>query len=162
MKPINALAGALALSALTPLAAQAQTPPADSTPTTGTTASTTTQTPPPSDEPGATTTGSAATAATPATPATPSVGATVYGSDGAEVGKITSVSGGNAVVDTGTRKATLALNSFGSSPQGPTITVTRGQLEDMVARATPASPATPATPASPPARSKGGKNKPGK
>ena len=156
MKPFNrALTGALALATLAPLSAYAQstptlgTPPADAT--AGTTATTTTTAPldtttPPAD--------SAAVAAPSATAAV-AAGATVYGSDGAPVGKIASVAGGNAVVDTGSRKATLALNAFGSGPQGPTITVTKSQLEDAVAKATPPAPAAPA-----PTKGKAAKTKP--
>jgi hypothetical protein len=144
MKPFNrALTGALALAALMPLSAHAQsTPPADAA---AVTAPTTTATPPmdsttpPADRP----------ATTPAPPAAAAVtsGATVYGSDGAPVGTIASVAGGNAVVDTGTRKATLALNAFGSGPQGPTITVTKAQLENAVAKAMSSAPAATEPPA---------------
>ena len=161
MKPFNrALTGAIALATLAPLSAYASsTPPADATSGTAATA--------PLDST-APATDSAATAAAPSTtaPATaaPSAtvgvaaGATVYGSDGAPVGKIASVAGGNAVLDTGTRKATLALNAFGNGPQGPTITVTKAQLEDAVAKATP-----PAPPASDPsAKGKRSKEKAGK
>jgi hypothetical protein len=147
MKTLNrALTGAFALATLMPLTAIAQsTPPAAAATATASTDSTT----PPSD--------SAATP--PAAPTAPSAsaavtsGATVYGSDGAPVGTIASVAGGNAVVDTGARKATLALNAFGSGPQGPTITVTKSQLEDAVAKATPPAPAASEPPAK--ARKKG-------
>ena len=160
MKPFNrALTGALALATLAPLSAYAQSSPAQSslaqsTPPAEATAGTTATAPldtatPPAD--------SAAVAAPSAT-ATVAAGATVYGSDGAPVGKIASVAGGNAVVDTGTRKATLALNAFGSSPQGPTITVTKAQLEDAVAKATPPAPAA----SEPPAKGKRSKDKAGR
>ena len=145
MKPFNrALTGALALATLAPLSAYAQsTPPAEAATTMTAPLDTTT---PPAD--------SAAVAAPSATAAV-AAGATVYGSDGAPVGKIASVAGGNAVVDTGSRKATLALNAFGSGPQGPTITVTKSQLEDAVAKATPPAPTAPA-----PAKGKAAKTKP--
>ena len=162
MKPFNrALTGALALATLAPLSAYAQsTPPADATTGTAATAPLD-STVPPAD--------SAATAAAPSATATvaagatvPAVavaaGATVYGSDGAPVGKIASVAGGNAVLDTGTRKATLALNAFGSGPQGPTITVTKAQLEDAVAKATPPAPAA----SEPVTKSKRSKDKAGR
>ena len=158
MKPFNyVLTGALALATLAPLTAYAQGTPTLGTPavdaTIGTTATTTTapldSTTPPAD--------SAAVVAPSATAAV-AAGATVYGSDGAPVGKIASVVGGNAVVDTGTRKATLALNAFGSGPQGPTITVTKAQLEDAVARATPPAPAA----SEPPAKGKRSKDKAGR
>lgn len=138
MKTFNrALTGAFALATLMPLTAHAQaTPPADATTaeSTATTASPPTTTAP-------STTAPADSALAPAATVKPSVGATVYGSDGAPVGKIESMASGNAVLDTGKRKATLALNAFGSGPQGPTITVTKTQLEDAVAKATPPAPA---------------------
>ncbi len=160
MKSFNrALTGALALATLAPLTAYAQstptlgTPPVDATTgtTTGMTTGTTTTAPLDSTTPPA----DSAVIAAPAATATVAAGATVYGSDGAPVGKIASVAGGNAVVDTGSRKATLALNAFGSGPQGPTITVTKAQLEDAVAKATPPAPAAPA-----PAKGKAAKIKP--
>lgn len=143
MKPINlTLAGALMMAALTPFSASAQsTPPMDST----------------TPQADSTATASITTAAPAASP-TVSSGATVYGSDGAPVGTIASVAGGNAVVDTGTRKATLALNAFGSGPQGPTITVTKSQLEEAVAKATPRAPAAEEKPA----KAKRGKSKAGR
>ena len=170
MKPFNhVLTGALALATLAPLTAYAQGTPTLSTPTLGTptlgtpvvdatigTTATTTTTTAPLDS----TTPPADSAAVVAPSATAAVaaGATVYGSDGAPVGKIASVVGGNAVVDTGTRKATLALNAFGSGPQGPTITVTKAQLEDAVAKATPPAPAA----SEPPAKGKRSKDKAGR
>ena len=142
MKPIHrALTGALALATMMPLSAYAHsTPPADATAASTATPPMDSATPP-ADSTATTAAPTAATAALTATAAVAS-GATVYGSDGAPVGKIESVAGGNAVVDTGSRKATLALNAFGSGPQGPTITVTKTQLEDAVAKATPPAPAT--------------------
>ena len=140
MKTFNrAMTGALALATLMPLTAYAQaTPPADAatratteTPATGT----------PATEAPATASADSTAALAPVIAVKPSVGATVYGSDGAAVGKIESMASGNAVLDTGKRKATLALNAFGSGPQGPTITVTKTQLEDAVAKATPPAPA---------------------
>lgn len=150
MKPIHrALTGALALATMMPLSAYAHsTPPADATAASTATPPMDSATPP-ADSTATTTAPTAATAALTATAAVAS-GAMVYGSDGAPVGKIESVAGGNAVVDTGSRKATLALNAFGSGPQGPTITVTKTQLEDAVAKATPPAPAA----SEPPAKAK--------
>lgn len=59
-------------------------------------------------------------------------GATVYGPQGNVVGTVTSVSGGVVVLDTGTHKAPLPANAFGKSDKGPTITVTKQQLDEMV------------------------------
>lgn len=60
------------------------------------------------------------------------VGATVYGPEGNVVGKIVTVENGQAVVDTGKHQVPLALESYGKSDKGPTITVTKVQLDTMV------------------------------
>ena len=60
-------------------------------------------------------------------------GAKVYGPQGGEVGTIVSVEGGVATVDTGTYKAPLPENAFGKGENGPTITVTKAQLDEMMA-----------------------------
>jgi len=56
-------------------------------------------------------------------------GATVYDAQGDVVGTIASTDGTNAVLDTGAVKATLAVSSFGTSPKGPTLGMTKAQLE---------------------------------
>src|SRR5436305_1534428 len=56
-------------------------------------------------------------------------GATVYDAQGGVVGTIASTDGTNAVVDTGSVKAAIALSSFGSSPKGPTLGMTKAELE---------------------------------
>ncbi len=61
------------------------------------------------------------------------IGATVYGPQGGEVGTIASVSGGTVMLDTGTYKAPLPENAFGKSDKGPTITVTKAQIDAMMA-----------------------------
>ncbi|MCB2088315.1 MAG: hypothetical protein R3E18_09695 [Sphingomonadaceae bacterium] len=73
-------------------------------------------------------------AATPAF-ANPQVvaGATVYGPEGNEVGTIDAVSGEVASVNTGSHVAPLPMNAFGEGEQGPTITVTKAQLDEMMA-----------------------------
>jgi hypothetical protein len=92
----------LLLAAASPLAANAQTTPA----------------------------APAATGAAPAaTAAAPTVGATIVDPQGATVGTIASTDGTNAVVDTGTVKAAVPLTSFGTSPKGPTLAMTKAQLE---------------------------------
>lgn len=68
-------------------------------------------------------------------PAGPTVGATVYDAQGAEVGKIESISGGNAVVFTGTNRGTIPLTSFGTSPKGPTLGMTRAELDAAATQA---------------------------
>jgi preprotein translocase subunit YajC len=76
--------------------------------------------------------GAAATTAT-SQPLAP--GATVYDPQGGVVGKIDSIAGDNVVIDTGTSKATLPKNAFGSSAKGHTVTATKAQIDAMVAAA---------------------------
>ncbi|RXZ65966.1 hypothetical protein [Pelagerythrobacter rhizovicinus] len=59
-------------------------------------------------------------------------GATVYGPEGNAVGTIESVADGVVTVDTGKHKAPLPANAFGEGEQGPTITVTKAQLNAML------------------------------
>ena len=59
-------------------------------------------------------------------------GATVYGPEGNPVGTIESVANGVVTVDTGKHKAPLPTSAFGKSEQGPTITVTKAQLNAML------------------------------
>lgn len=63
------------------------------------------------------------------------VGATVYGPDGAEVGTIESLPAGNAVVFTGTQRATLPAEAFGKNENGLLISMTKAQLEEAVSAA---------------------------
>ena len=65
----------------------------------------------------------------------PKVGATIYDASGAEVGKIESITNGVAVVFTGTNRASIPLTSFGTSPKGPTLGMTRAQLDEAAAKA---------------------------
>ncbi len=60
------------------------------------------------------------------------VGATVYGPEGNAVGTVESVADGVVTLDTGKHRAPLPANAFGSSEQGPTITVTKAQLDTML------------------------------
>ncbi|WP_427967997.1 hypothetical protein [Altererythrobacter sp.] len=75
-----------------------------------------------------------ALAATPiaASAADVQAGATVYGPEGNPVGTIESVANGQAVLDTGKHKVPLGLASFGEGETGPTITVTKVQLNQMM------------------------------
>lgn len=75
-----------------------------------------------------------ALAATPAlaAPGDVAVGATVYGPQGNVVGQIVTVEGEQAILDTGKHKVPLALAMYGKSDKGPTITVTKDQLDTMV------------------------------
>lgn len=60
------------------------------------------------------------------------VGATVYGPQGNPVGQIVTVDGGQAIVDTGKHKVPLQLDAYGPGDKGPTITVTKVQLDEMM------------------------------
>ena len=82
--------------------------------------------------------------APPAAPAAPAAtasavvaGATVYGPDGNPVGTIEKVENGTALIDSGTAKAALPLDKFGTSDKGPTIGFTKAQFEAAVSSATP-------------------------
>ena len=59
-------------------------------------------------------------------------GATVTGPEGNAVGTIVSVENGQAVLDTGKHKVPLAVNMYGVGEAGPTITVTKAQIDSMV------------------------------
>ena len=75
-----------------------------------------------------------ALAQAPAAPAI-DVGATVYGPQGAEVGKIEKVDGDIIVVNTGTSSASLQSSAFGVNAKGLTIGFTKAQLEQAIAAA---------------------------
>lgn len=64
--------------------------------------------------------------------ATPAVGATVFDPQGGEVGKITSVANGVAVIDTGKHKATVEFTSIAAGKPGPVIGYNRDQLNAAV------------------------------
>lgn len=81
------------------------------------------------------TSASAAQPAAPApAPAAPPLvsGTVVYGPTGAPVGTIKQIANGIATLDTGAHQAPLPLSAFGQGPSGPTITVTREQLNALV------------------------------
>ncbi len=59
-------------------------------------------------------------------------GATVFGPEGNEVGTIASIVDGVATLDTGKHKVPLGLDAFGQGATGPTITVTKVQLNAMI------------------------------
>jgi hypothetical protein len=63
------------------------------------------------------------------------VGATVYGPDGGEVGKIESISGDNVVVNTGANHAALPSSSFAKGANGPLIGFTKVQLDAAIKQA---------------------------
>ena len=59
-------------------------------------------------------------------------GAVVTGPEGNEVGTIVSVENGQAVLDTGKHKVPLGVEMYGQGEAGPTITVTKAQLDGMM------------------------------
>ncbi|HEX8057114.1 MAG TPA: hypothetical protein VF481_10660 [Novosphingobium sp.] len=65
--------------------------------------------------------------------ATAKAGDTVYDTAGEVVATIESVEGQNAVITTGSAKATVPLSSFAAGPKGPTISMTKAQLEAAIA-----------------------------
>jgi hypothetical protein len=78
-----------------------------------------------------------AAAPAPAAAATVQVtaGATVYGPDGNEVGKVEKVEGGNAVINTGKNSAAVPASAFGKNDKGLIVSMTRDQLDAAVAAA---------------------------
>jgi len=71
-----------------------------------------------------------------AAPAAVTAGATVVDTTGAPVGTIESVSGANAVLSTGTAKASIPVASFAKGPNGLVVGITKSDLEAKVAAAT--------------------------
>lgn len=78
-----------------------------------------------------------AAAATAAPTAGPNVtvGASVVDTSGAAVGTIASVSGANAVISTGTSKASIPVASFAQGDKGLVIAMTKADLEAAVSKA---------------------------
>ncbi|KRA83815.1 hypothetical protein [Altererythrobacter sp. Root672] len=67
--------------------------------------------------------------------AAPTVGATVFGPDGSEVGKIEQVAGGNVVINTGNLKAAIPADALSVGEKGPTIGWNKADLEAAVGAA---------------------------
>lgn len=63
------------------------------------------------------------------------VGAKVADTSGAEVGTIEAVNGGNAIISTGTAKASIPVSSFAKGPNGLVVGITKADLEAAVAKA---------------------------
>jgi hypothetical protein len=76
----------------------------------------------------------AATAAAPST-VNVAVGAAVSDTTGAPVGTIESVSGGSAILSTGTVKAAIPVASFAKGANGLVVGITKADLEAKVAQA---------------------------
>lgn len=70
-----------------------------------------------------------ATAGATATGSTPVVGATVYDTSGGEVGRVDSLAQGAVVIDTGTNKVAVPATSIGAGAKGPTMAMTKSQLD---------------------------------
>lgn len=75
------------------------------------------------------TTPAPAAGATATAGASVAAGATVYDTAGGVVGTVASTDGTNAVIDTGTVKAAVPVTSLGAGAKGPTLAMTKAQLD---------------------------------
>lgn len=75
--------------------------------------------------------------AAPATPATVKASDTVYDTAGNVVGTIESVEGANAVLSTGTVKVQVPVSVISQGAKGPTISVTKAEVEAQAKKTTP-------------------------
>lgn len=66
--------------------------------------------------------------------AMPTVGAKVYDSEGGDVGTVEAVEGDIVTVNTGTARAGLPMRAFAMRAKGPTIAMTKVQLETAASR----------------------------
>lgn len=64
--------------------------------------------------------------------AAPAVGDTVYGPQGNEVGTITAADAATVVIDTGAHNAPVPANVLAEGPNGPVISVTKTQLNEIM------------------------------
>ncbi len=71
----------------------------------------------------------AGTAAVAQTPPALKVGDTIYDTSGGEIGKVTTMSGTSAVIDTGSHKVAIPANSFGVGTKGPVLAATKAQVD---------------------------------
>jgi hypothetical protein len=62
----------------------------------------------------------------------------VYDPAGEVVGTVESVAGDNFVISTGANKATLPLSALAGGEKGPTIGMSKSQLDEAIQRAAPA------------------------
>jgi rRNA processing protein Gar1 len=67
--------------------------------------------------------------------ATVTAGAKVFDAQGGDVGTVESVSGGVAVVNTGTNKVGLPIASFGAGANGPVISMNKVELDTAASQA---------------------------
>lgn len=70
-----------------------------------------------------------------ATAAAPTVGATVVGKDNQPAGTVAQVTAQAVVIDTGTNKVPVPPTAIGSGPKGPTIQMTKAELDAAFAQA---------------------------
>lgn len=70
--------------------------------------------------------------------ATAKAGDTVYDTTGEVVGTVESVTSDNFVISTGTNKATLPLSVLANGAKGPTIGMSKNQLDAEIQKATQA------------------------
>ena len=61
----------------------------------------------------------------------PAVDATIYTAEGEEVATIVTIENGIAVVDTGTYEGSVPVDALGEGPNGPVISVTKAQLNQL-------------------------------
>jgi len=64
------------------------------------------------------------------------VGTTIYGSDGQPVGTVTAVADGTVTVDTGAHTAALPANAIGKTDKGPTVSLTKAELDTQIEQMT--------------------------
>ena len=64
--------------------------------------------------------------------AAPTVGDTVYGPEGNEVGTVTSADATTVVIDTGAHQAPVPANVLAEGPNGPVISVTKATLNQIM------------------------------
>lgn len=64
--------------------------------------------------------------------AAPEVGATVFGPEGNEVGTITAADDATVTIDTGKHQAPVPANVLAEGPDGPIISVTKVQLDEIM------------------------------
>ena len=147
---INAVTGAISLLLASAAFAQSQPPKHGSM--------TVQQTPMPATTPPSTAPATPATPPTAATPATPAqtqsattaqpaaqaataadvkAGVSVYDTQGGVVGKIDSISGTDAVVDTGATRAKIPISSFAKNDKGLVMSMTKADLDAAAKKAAP-------------------------
>jgi len=64
------------------------------------------------------------------------VGTTIYGSDGEPVGTVTAVADGVVTIDTGAHVAALPADAIGNTDKGPTVGLTKGELDSQIEQLT--------------------------